>query len=71
LEKKIKNKGKEVVKMWCISKIRYLFDFESYKFAYVIFLCLILIKPRRKLLVVLELGKRLTRETFYNYGQIG
>jgi hypothetical protein len=72
LEKKIKHKGKEVVKMWCTSKIRCLFDIESYKFAYVVFLCLILVKPGRKLLlVVLELGKKLTRKTFYNYGKIG
>jgi hypothetical protein len=72
LEKKIKHKGKEVVKKWCTSKIGCLFDVESYKFAYVVFLCLILIKLGRKLLlVVLELGKKLTRKTFYNYGQIG
>jgi hypothetical protein len=71
LENKSKHNGKEVVKMWCISKIGCLFDVESYKFAYVVFLCLILVKPIRKLLlVVLELGKKLTRKTFYNYGKI-
>jgi hypothetical protein len=57
--------------MWCTSKIRCLFDVESYKFAYVVFLCLILVKPRRKLLlVVLELGTKLTRKTFYNYDRL-